>query len=227
MPSLQSTIAAEIFYGHALLGTTGSETAYDLDFDTSDNIYLVGQTEGVLGIDPSPGDPVVNFDVFVAKFNPGGSLQWVTQLGTSCGELAGGLAVSDTSIIYISGKIRQCAFPGNSAFGRNDAFVGALDIDGNSQWIRQFGTDNDDSARDIAADSIGNAYVTGYLDSVYFTGDNEGKDIFLAKYDSSGSQLFRVVQGCSGLFRVVQENFIGGSGNQGLSIVSDNADSIS
>jgi hypothetical protein len=198
-----------------LLGTNGGETVKDLGLDSSDNLYLVGQTDGVLGIDPSPGDPSVNFDVFVAKFNPSGSLQWVTQLGTSCTELAGGLAVSDISIIYISGKIRQCAFPGNSAFGRNDAFVGALDIDGNSQWIRQFGTDNDDSARDIAADSIGNAYVTGYLDSVYFTGDNEGNDIFLAKYDSSGSQLFRVVQ----------ENSISG-GNQGLSIVSDNTDSI-
>ena len=197
-----------------LLGTTGTESIKDLDFDSTDNIFLIGQTDGVLGIDPSPGDPVVNFDVFVSKFNPGGSLQWITQLGTSCGDLAGGMVVSEISNIYISGKIIQCAFPGNSALGGYDAFVGALDVDGNSQWVRQFGTGNNDSAADITADGIGNVYATGYLDSVYFTGDNEGKDIFLAKFDSSGSELFRV-----------REEFIS-SGNQGLSIVLDSNDNI-
>ena len=197
-----------------LLGTTGSEAVTDLDFDNSNNIFLVGRTDGVLGVDPSPGDPVVNFDVFVSRFNPDGALQWVTQLGTSCADLSGGLTASNASTIYISGKIFQCAFPGNSALGGYDAFVGALDLNGNSQWIRQFGTSNYDSALDIVADSSGSAYVTGYIDSVYFSGDNEGKDIFLAKYDSTGAQLF-----------LIRETFIG-SGNQGLSIVSNPADSM-
>ena len=32
----------------------------------------------------------------------------------------------------------------------------------NFEWVRQFGSSEDDRARDIATDSAGNIYVTGY-----------------------------------------------------------------
>jgi hypothetical protein len=192
-----------------------SETAYGVATDSSGNIYLTGSTEGALGTDPSPGDPVLNNDAFVAKYNESGILQWVTQLGTSCAEWGKGIKVFASSDIYISGKIYQCEFAGNSASGGYDAFIAHLDNTGNSQWIKQFGTAGHDSANGVTTDSAGNAYVTGYLDSTSFNDDNEGNFIFLARYDAAGNQSW-----------LVQDNAGYNWGNQGLSIATDSADRI-
>lgn len=198
-----------------LLGTTGSESAYSVVTDNSGNIYITGGTDGVLGTDPSPGDAVINYDSFVAKYNTSGTLQWITQQGTSCSEWSKDIAVDASSNIYLVGKIYQCAFPDNTANGRYDAFLSRLDSSGNTQWIRQFGTEWEDSANGVTTDSAGNAYVTGYLDSSYFTDDSEGNIVFLAKYDASGTQAW-----------LAQDNFNYSWGNQGLSVATDSTDNI-
>lgn len=198
-----------------LLGTTSSETAYGITIDKSDNVYLTGSTEGVLGIDPSPGDPSINADVFIAKYDSSGILDWVSQLGTSGTEWGKGIAVDVNGNINVVGKIYFLSFPDNSANGGYDAFIARLDADGNTQWIRQFGTTDHDSANSVITDSVGNAYITGYLDSAYFTDDNEGHNIILAKYDNSGTQVW-----------VVQDNGGYNWGNQGLSVAMNSVDNI-
>jgi len=198
-----------------LLGSAGSDTAYGLAIDGNGNVYVTGATDGVLGIDPSPGDAVVNFDAFVAKYAPDGTRLWVTQLGTSCTEWSNSIALGAGGNLYVAGKIYQCAFPGNAASGGYDAFVAYLDGSGTVAWVRQFGTSDHDSANSVATDSTGNAYVTGFLGSLYFNEDNEGHAIFLAKYDTAGNQAW-LTQDTAGF------NF----GNQGRGVSVDSSNSI-
>ena len=60
---------------------------------------------------------------------------------------------------------------------------------GTKQWTKQLGTSSIDWGRGVTTDSSGNIYVTGYT-----TGDLDGntssglQDIFLVKYDSSGTK---------------------------------------
>lgn len=198
-----------------LLGTTGQETAYGVSVDITGNVYVTGYTDGVLGVDPSPGDPVINADAFVSKFDTSGALQWTTQLGTSCAEWAKGITVDASDNISIVGKIYQCALPGNSANGLYDAFLAKLDASGTIRWIKQFGTASHDSANSITADSTGNLYITGYLNSAYFTGTSEGHDIFLSKYDGNGNRLWQD-----------QDSAAANWGNQGLAVTLDSSNSL-
>lgn len=198
-----------------LLGTTGSDTAYDVAVDDAGNVFVTGGTNGVLGVDPSPGDPLVNFDAFVAKYDPEGNQVWITQLGTSCTEWANSVAADAGGNLYLVGKIYQCAFDGNVANGGYDAFVTYLNDAGSPQWVRQFGTAADDNALGVTTDSLGNGYVTGYLDSVDFTGDNEGHTVFLARYGDTGTQVW-----------LAQETAGVAWGNQGRAAASDSDGNI-
>jgi hypothetical protein len=198
-----------------LLGTAGSDFAYAVTTDAAGNIYLAGGTDGVLGTDPSPGDPMTNFDAFVAKYDAGGTLQWVSQIGTACGEWARGIAVDSSGAVSIAGRIYQCAFSGNTASGGYDAFVARLEANGSLQWVRQFGTANHDSGNAVTVDGSGNLIVTGYLDSVYFSDDNEGNTLFLARYDSAGKRQW-----------LTEEDAGTSWGNQGMTVAQDSVGNL-
>jgi len=200
-----------------LLGSNGVDTAYGVTVDSDGNVNVTGATDGVLGVDPSPGDFLVNYDAFVAKFDPNGTRLWVTQLGTSCTEWANGIAPGTGGKLYVVGMIiSPCAFAGNTSNGLLDAFVAYLDgNNGAVQWARQFGTSQFDVANGVTTDSAGNAYVTGFQDSVYFNDDFEGHVIFLAKYDSVGNQSW-----------LVQEAASNSWGNQGRAAAIDSHNNI-
>lgn len=198
-----------------LLGTTDVDCGYAVAVDSGDDIYITGGTCGVLGVDPSPGDPQINYDVFLAKYDTSGNKQWVSQIGTSCAELGYGVSADSSGNIYVSGRVYLCALDGNVAYGGYDAFLAKVDSSGNMQWIRQLGTAEHDRGQAVTTDKNNNVYVAGYLNSVDFTGDYEGRDVFLAKYSTLGDQLW-----------IVQEN--GGSnwGDQGRGVATDTDNNI-
>ena len=70
-----------------------------------------------------------------------------------------------------------------------DIFLVKYNSSGTKQWTKQFGTSSMDDGTGVTTDSSGNIYVTGYtkgdLDGNTKSGDD---DIFLVKYDSSGTK---------------------------------------
>mgnify|MGYP000355127537 CR=1 FL=1 len=95
---------------------------------------------------------------------------------------------------------------------------GSVDVDSSTELIwsgtQQLGASGIDSGKDITTDSDGNIYVTGTtsgnLDNNTSSG---GKDIFVTKYDSSGSKKWTQQLGSS-------------SDDEGLGITTDNAGNI-
>lgn len=178
--------------------------------DTSGNAYVTGQTE-----DAAIDFPVFtgSFDIghnggtdaFAIKFNASGSgVLYSTFLGGSGDDIGNSIAIDSSGNVYITGVTPGNAFPTTAgAFdstpnGDNDIFVTKLNAGGSAlPYSTLLGGGNRDVGNDIAVDSSGSAYITGFsLGSSYPTTagafnivHNGGSDVVVTKLNSTGSDL--------------------------------------
>jgi len=84
-------------------------------------------------------------------------------------------------------------------YGR-DIFLTKYNSLGIKQWTKQSGTSSDDKAYGVATDSKGNVFVAGHTYGGFEEINNIGmSDIFLIKFDSSGSKKWTTQVGTSAL----------------------------
>jgi hypothetical protein len=165
------------------LGTSGYEEAYAIAVDSAGNVYITGETSGNLG-----GTNAGSNDVWLAKYDNSGNQQWIRQFGTSQSDYSYGVAVDSAGNVYLTGD--TLGNLGGTSAGSRDAWVAKYNSSGTQQWIRQLGTSQSDSSYGVAVDSAGNVYLTGGT-SGNLGGTNAGsRDAWVAKYNSSGNQLW-------------------------------------
>jgi len=165
------------------LGSSSNDSGTAIGLDSSGNVTVAGYTEGTFAGQSSTGGQ----DVFIAKYDGTGTLQWTRQFGTDGDDSGWGVGVDSSGAAYVAG-LTGGVFSGQSNAGDFDAFVAKYDSAGTLQWTRQFGTSNTDYARGVGVDSNGNAYVTGYTLGT-FSGQSSagGSDVFIVKYNSAGT----------------------------------------
>jgi hypothetical protein len=163
-----------------LLDSGNDERARSVWADEFGNAYIAGSTAGNLsGMNAGP------YDAFVVKYDPSGNTLWRRQIGSTQDDGFHSISADGLGSVYVSGGTRGDL--GGRNAGDNDAFVTKYDDAGSLLWTRQLGTANDDRARGVAADGLGNVYVAGFT-SGSLGGPNAGKyDVFLTKYDPSGN----------------------------------------
>ena len=114
---------------------------------------------------------------------------WVTQYGSNLHETVLELVPDNAGGVIVTGYTTG-DLGGNGA-GREDAFIARHDSGGNRLWLHQFGTtDSHERGEAIAPDGQGGALVTG-LTGGSLGGPARGfGDIYLARYNSAGTQLW-------------------------------------
>jgi len=170
-------------------GTPGTDRAYGLVLDPQGHPVLVGYTKGNLD-----GNHAGNTsdDVFVAKFDPSGSREWVTQVGGPAAADRGyGVAIDGAGSIYVTGYTRG-VLAGPANLGDKDVYVLRLAPTGGAPtWITQFGTPGEDKGMAVAAGGGGGVYVAGMATGTIGTplpGTTPGGlDGFLARFDTAGT----------------------------------------
>ena len=106
-------------------------------------------------------------------------------MGTPQRDDSTGTWADDHGNVYISG-FTNGSLDGTSA-GDSDAFISKYDSAGVPLWTRQLGTSAVDYAMGVAADTLGNVYLSG-LTAGDLAGANIGSfDAFISKYDEAGS----------------------------------------
>jgi hypothetical protein len=187
-------------------GSTG-DYAHCLTTDPEGNVYIAGEMEGTVTFTPgvtltSNGDN----DIFVAKYNTNGYLQWAKKVGGgSKSDKALGISYSNGNV-YLTGRFdTQGNFSGvtMTAYGGKDVFVAKYSSAGVFQWIKRAGGSGSDEGAAISSDASGNAYVTGWFSgTANFSGitvtSAGSKDAFIAKYSSSGNIIW--VKRAGGLY---------------------------
>ncbi len=153
-------------------GTPQGDSAAGVASDSSNNAYVVGTTYGSLA--GSRGSS----DFFLRKYTSSGGVSWTRQFGTSSSDIAGDVAVLGSNI-YVAGYTSS-----NSDY---NAYLAKFNSSGTQLWTRAFGTSTNDYASDVAVDSSGNAYVVGYTYGALTGSNGGGSDMFVRKYNTSGS----------------------------------------
>jgi hypothetical protein len=187
------------------LGGSGEDQGTAMAVDSEGNAYIVGLTNSAdlatvnAAQNGFGGGPQ---DAFVAKLDPSGTrLVYLTYLGGSDLDTPTGLAVDSAGNAYVTGFTRSANFPTLNALQANNrgsfnAFVTRLGPTGNLLYSTYLGGSRNDSGSGIAVDSSGNVYVAGIATSSNFpvinpvqSGLEGASDLFMAKLNSSGSQL--------------------------------------
>ena len=177
------------------------ETIVDMEIDANGYFFITGSIQDSTDFDnsavtpksPTNGDD----DIFVAKYDTAGQLQWVNVVGDVLSDKATCMNF-DGQFIYVGGYFQDTVDFGagyiRQAMGV-DGFVSKYDQNGNTIWMSHFSnppTIATDKVIDIAvnADSS-HIFITGYFDgTLQLPGGAQiptsgAEDIFFVKYDAT------------------------------------------
>ncbi len=206
-------------------GGSGSDVGNAIAVDAAGNSTVVGYFNGTAMFGTNTITSAGNTDIFIARYDSNGQLQWVRRAGGPGYDAAKGVAMDTNGNAYVTG-----AYEGEAAFGSTtltntspasyaDVFLAKYDSAGNLVWVRSAGVEfADDQGNAVAVDTAGNVLITGRSVLDTFAGAavaNIGR-VFVAKYSSAGAEVWARKAG----------SYSGGNLDTGTGIATDSAGNV-
>lgn len=205
--------------------------------DSSNNIYMVGNTRSTTGIASAGAHQNTNggnIDGFVAKFNTSGVRQWATYIGGADNDNMRKLAFDNLGNVFVAGEMRSGGKATSGAHqtaigGNNDAYLIKFNSSGVEQWATYYGGSGSDSPQGLSLDYSGSyIFMSGSTSSTsgivttgaHSTSLNAGNntsasDAFLVKFTNAGVRLWGTYFGGSAVDHS-GDLIIDGAGNPGF-----------
>jgi len=182
----------------------------DAAVDGAGNAVVSGYFEGIVDMDPGPGEDIHDSEVwsacFFSKFSSDGEFQWARSLTTGCGyspEFSPAVAIDSSDNIFIADEFRLLVDfdPGTEmdvrvSNGYADVFLTKYDPDGDYLWVLTWGGEYGDETDYFAIDSLGDVYIGGGFGSTVDFDPGPGLDertsakfgsAFLSRFDTEGN----------------------------------------
>ncbi len=174
------------------------EYGYGIALDASQNVYVSGSFRGNADFGGNAIISAGDEDIFVAKYDNTGAIQWVNGTGGTYKDFARDIAVNSTNDIFVGGTFSSSFNYAGTAIsppfvGTSDAFIAKYTANGTVAWVRRGGGNYADIGNAVATDSNGNTYLAGgFSDNATFgaitiTAMNSYLDAFVVQFDSNGT----------------------------------------
>lgn len=140
------------------------DSAIAVGLDSAGNAYVTGYSWGATS----------GYDYATIKYDPQGNELWVRRYNgpANYDDVSADLVVDDAGNVCVTGT---------SYYGATDDYATVkYDTNGNEVWVKRYSDGSWNTATAIAADKLGNVYVTGVSEGEYTT----------LKYDGNGNQLW-------------------------------------
>lgn len=181
-------------------GGSNFDYVSSIDLDSDGNIYAAGSYERNISFDTiALSTPNFFTESFFCKYNNNGQLLWAKSTQGNNANLISGIAHDKQQSFYVTGFFGANFSMGSSTVSSNspsyDIFLACLDNDGNIKWLNTAGSNYEDAGNAITVDREGNPIITGYFAGTANFGIHQityydYNDVFVAKYDSSGNNLW-------------------------------------
>jgi hypothetical protein len=152
-------------------GDTGTEEAWGVACDPSNNVYITGFTNSVMNISTSGCHQQFTnggIEGFIAKFDPNGTnLIWGTYYGGSADDQGAVIAINTAGNVLVGGNTGSSNFistPGSyqvSPGSSEDVFIAGFTATGVRQWGTYYGGNGSDYVYDMQLDAQDNIFICG------------------------------------------------------------------
>jgi hypothetical protein len=185
-------------------GNGGLQGGHSVAVDASGNVIVVGYMNGSVNFGGGAVGPAGS-SIFLLKLDANGNHVWSKAFPSTQNELHHhAVAVDAAGNIFIGGgKLGTINFGGgnlvNASSSTYDAYLAKYDANGNHVWSKNYGDSQHQWVDDVAVDASGNLIATGsFLGAINFGGGSLsssggtefGGDVFVAKLNTAGSQVF-------------------------------------
>ncbi|HLG33568.1 MAG TPA: T9SS type A sorting domain-containing protein [Bacteroidia bacterium] len=185
----------------------GNSGGHVLAVDASNNIYVAGEFEDTLTIGTATLISAGASDIFLARYNSAGTLQWAVRAGGTGLDAASSIGTDGGGNIYLTGHFENTFTFGTQSVtsaGGKDLYAARIDDTGTIVWLTRAGGLADDESRGIAVDVSGSSCIAGHIDSNATFGSfnlinvSGSKDVFAARLDAGGVFQWAVPGGGNG-----------------------------
>lgn len=186
------SLNAQTYNNAFRIQSAGTDRGMGISSDNTGNIISTGYFGGTADFDPAAGSASLTpngtgEDVYIAKYDAALNFMWAVKFGNSGSDFSYALDIDASNNIIVGGDLSQ---------NNRDGFVNKYDANGVLLWSIIIGGSNKDVVYGVKTDAQKSVYVTGYFENTvdfdpgagtYTLTSSGGRDIFLAKYDSSGA----------------------------------------
>ncbi len=195
------------------LGGVGNDVGKSVSLDAAGQIYLAGSFERTIDFTLEKGTTSLTAsgtDIFISKLDTNGNYLWTKHLGGRNLEVLTlkEITADDIGQVYLIGEFQGTVYlnPNTeeealplTALGGTDIFVGKIATNGEYEWIKSFGSTQEDRGSGITLNQAGQLYITGKFSGTIDFNSSEKTheltatstfDIFVGKLDKKGNFLW-------------------------------------
>ena len=191
-------------------GGTDSDRGYGITTLSDDSTVVTGYCRGLATFGEGEANETVLVSntykiIFVARYNPDGTLEWARQAGGTYEDIGWGITTLSDDSTVVTGHFRSSATFGEGeanetvlvSDGKSDIFIAKYNPNGTLAWAKRAGGTDHDHSYGITTLSDDSTVVTGWFweSATFGKGEanetvlewNGDHDIFIARYNPDGS----------------------------------------